>query len=297
MKKEFFLLTLVFALLFVVSCSSLNINNKPQKSDDSMNLDVAEPSAQPESIVIQEPNKNNCVSSAEKCDGKDNDCNGKIDDGFNMCILGELCAGGRCVRCPLGKPLAEKCDGKDNDCDGLIDEEVRDMCGNCINSNNPKPLNFELCDGKDNDCDGLIDEDEGNSCDIFVCTTAAKFDRCDINTKYKCIDKQCRSTKICDDKTACYWDWVNEEDEFGAQEVRDIRLWAGPSYNDKRSYVCGYFDTTIKTIYSSCEGEGCTARICKSGLNCAYNCYVKLDDSLLRLRKCLQYHDINRLCS
>src|SRR3989338_8174854 len=261
MKKEFFLLTLVLALLFVVSCSSSNINDPLQKSDDSINIGVVEPPVEPGVTIIQGPSKDDCVSSEEKCDGKDNNCNGRIDDGFDMCILGELCVSGRCVRCPLGKPLEEKCDGKDND------------------------------------CDGLIDEDEGNACDVFVCTTAAKFDRCDINTKYKCIDKQCRSTKICDDKTACYWDWVNEEDEFGAQEVRDIMLWAGPLFNNKRSYVCGYFDTTMKTIYSSCEGEGCTARICKSGLNCAYNCYVKLDDSLLRLKKCLQYHDINRLCS
>lgn len=38
----------------------------------------------------------------ETCDGKDNDCDGKIDD----------------------STVAEVCDGKDNDCDGQVDEDV-----------------------------------------------------------------------------------------------------------------------------------------------------------------------------
>jgi hypothetical protein len=73
----------------------------------------------------------------EICDGKDNNCNGQIDDGFNV---GQACSVGvgECLRMGLyvckadgsgtqcnatpGTPTAEVCDGKDNNCDGQIDE-------------------------------------------------------------------------------------------------------------------------------------------------------------------------------
>ncbi len=78
--------------------------------------------------------------SPEECDGKDNDCNGTVDDGshlFAICqstdnprLIGECrpgvnaCVNGRMdlSRC-LGevKPTSEVCDGKDNDCDGETD--------------------------------------------------------------------------------------------------------------------------------------------------------------------------------
>jgi len=68
----------------------------------------------------------------EVCDGKDNDCDNRIDDGVaNAC--------GGCGPVPL-----EECDGVDNDCDGELDEGFADF--------------EEICDGYDQDCDGLIDE-------------------------------------------------------------------------------------------------------------------------------------------
>jgi hypothetical protein len=84
-----------------------------------------------------DPNIN--PARAEICDGKDNNCNGQIDEGFNVgqsCSVGVgecartgqyVCkadgSGTQCNATP-GTPTAEICDGKDNDCDGQIDEGI-----------------------------------------------------------------------------------------------------------------------------------------------------------------------------
>jgi hypothetical protein len=84
-----------------------------------------------------DPNIN--PARAEICDGKDNNCNGQIDEGFNVgqsCTVGVgecartgqyVCkadgSGTQCNATP-GTPTAEICDGKDNDCDGQIDEGI-----------------------------------------------------------------------------------------------------------------------------------------------------------------------------
>jgi MYXO-CTERM domain-containing protein len=112
----------------------------------------------------------------ELCDGLDNNCNGRIDEGVtNLCgTCGpapvEVCDGddndcdggtdegvtNACGAC--GAVPAEVCDGDDNDCDGLTDEGLLNECGEC----GPTPT--EACDGEDNDCDGLIDEGLLNAC-------------------------------------------------------------------------------------------------------------------------------------
>jgi hypothetical protein len=79
-----------------------------------------------------------CVPTAEVCDGRDNDCNGVIDDGCTTnpvdgglgCQTNADCgSAGQCVRnvcLPLCTPSPEICgDGIDNDCNGVID----DGCG------------------------------------------------------------------------------------------------------------------------------------------------------------------------
>lgn len=125
-------------------------------------------------------------ATKEKCDGKDNDCNGKIDDlGKIQCGVGECfyetdwCIEGKIQLClPKVGAVPEMCDDKDNDCDGNTDENcdldgdgfctkemecVKDpkicKCGDCNDQNhNINPDAKEVCNGVDDNCNLLIDE-------------------------------------------------------------------------------------------------------------------------------------------
>jgi len=127
-----------------------------------------------------------CSPTAEVCDGKDNNCNGSIDENLTQACEenGEngtqACVNGAWGTCETScTPSAETCDGVDNDCDNAIDEDdagqaLTQTCtdtaglagtqictagawGACSASCTPNP---EVCDGQDNDCDGKVDEDD-----------------------------------------------------------------------------------------------------------------------------------------
>ena len=133
--------------------------------------------------------------TAETCDGRDEDCDGQVDDGLpgvgQTCTPGVgACAragtlhclvdGGMACSVDAGHPSLETCNGVDDDCDGTADEEfpsLGTLCsvalGSCVNNGTvtclqdggsgcsalaPVPAT-ERCNGLDDDCDGLKDED------------------------------------------------------------------------------------------------------------------------------------------
>ncbi|MCE9576021.1 MAG: hypothetical protein K8W52_22910 [Deltaproteobacteria bacterium] len=102
--------------------------------------------------------------AAEICNGKDDNCNGLVDDGIN-------CQG--CVAICSNAAHCDTCNNIDEDCDGKIDEDFAPVaCGpatgecdpgttTCVNgvtgcSGGVGPAT-EVCDNKDNDCDTIVD--------------------------------------------------------------------------------------------------------------------------------------------
>ena len=155
--------------------------------------------------------------SIEKCDGKDNDCDGDVDEGCPCSPVGDtkecydgpagtlgvgVCQKGVQVCTSSGwggcagqiAPRSEDCDGKDNDCDGHVDEEIpwaglpctnKKRFGPCVKGSlkcssgkrvceprvAPKPK--DICGNRvDDDCDGEVDE----GCDWAVSIGGSGYD-------------------------------------------------------------------------------------------------------------------------
>lgn len=114
--------------------------------------------------------------AAERCDAVDNDCDGEVDEGYDLDGDGFLINDVACrwlglpTDCDDDDPdvhpeAAEVCDGRDNNCDlqsdnlGDADGDGYGLCEDC-DDDAPftSPGQPEVCDGLDNNCDLLVDE-------------------------------------------------------------------------------------------------------------------------------------------
>ncbi len=143
----------------------------------SVNTD-ADGDGVPLSLDCDDHDKDVHPGATEVCNGKDDNCDGKIDEGFDADGDGyPTCAAlGKEADCDdhdkdVHPGATEVCNGKDDNCDGKIDEGFdKDNDGfyscahgtiavDCDDSDATiHPGASETCNGKDDDCNGKIDE-------------------------------------------------------------------------------------------------------------------------------------------
>ncbi len=157
----------------------------------------------------------------EICNGEDDNCDGRVDEGFDKDGDGFTTCGGDCNdRDATVYPDAiERCNGKDDNCNGLIDEgfNVGGFCtaglGECAVQGKlkcsssglesfcdaePKPPSREICNGKDDDCNGLIDDALGTVvCGVGACRTEVS--ACIDGREVECIPGM-PGEELCGDK-------------------------------------------------------------------------------------------------
>jgi hypothetical protein len=223
-----------------------------------------------------EPNGCECQiteAGVEICDGKDNDCDGVVDDGFDLQTSVEHCGtcGRKCefpqagATCGAGMCRMAACNPGFLDLDG----NQRNGCEyKCSPSNNGQ----EICDGQDNDCDGNVDEEDPRNgqrcwpegtpgCDVARGTCAGG---CAFGV-YACLP----GGLVCQRPTLPRADVCDGQDNDcdGAVD-EDFDLQNDPRWCGACNRVC-----EVANAVPGCAGGQCVIRSCRAG-------FVDLDGRL-----------------
>ena len=147
--------------------------------------------------------------TTEICDGKDNDCDGSIDEGLSIVCSSNIDCGangckyyankGRDIYtiywCANPGTCFSKCNDYTMETDADGDGYNKECMGDCDDSDaSIHPGATEICDGKDNDCDGSIDEGLTREC-TGACGSGIEY--CDNGNWVGCDAPGCDYSPAC----------------------------------------------------------------------------------------------------
>ena len=168
--------------------------------------------------------------SRDVCDGYDNDCNGKIDDGPDS----------------------------DSDGDGYTVCGSRASNGGFVNvdcdDSNPAvhPGSSETCNGSDDDCNGKVDEDACDAKAGLVCI--GRIQKC----VSPCTANSCKAGEFCDPETLqCV---QSQPQDIGAKCLASVEC--------KAPGTCYFTGTLTSAIIDGKDGKGMCSTPCCTSADC-----------------------------